>query len=67
MGRITSGDEFGPTELDASALSTLSNSEHVVYGWDIEIVLLLKLTSPVRNNILGLWPIRQLYEANNEF
>jgi len=58
MGRITSGDEFGPTELDASALSTLSNSEHVVYGWDIEIVLLLKL-SPVCNNILDLWPIRQ--------
>jgi hypothetical protein len=37
MGRITSGDEFGPTELDASASSTLLNSERVVYGWNIEI------------------------------
>ena len=51
MGRIISGDEFGPIELDASASSTLSNSEHVVYGWD-KIVLMLKL-SLVRNNILG--------------
>ena len=42
--------------------STLSNSERVVYGWDIEIVLLLML-SLVHNNILGLWPIRQFIKS----
>jgi hypothetical protein len=57
MGRITSGEEFGPTELDASASLTLSNNGCVVYKWDIEIVSLLKL-SLVYNNILGLWPIK---------
>ena len=62
MGRITPGDEFGSTELDASTSLTLSNSEHVVYGWDIEIVLLLML-SLVHNNILGLWPIRKFIKS----